>query len=278
MRLLAPDEGDLTDFYDRNPCLTLPCEDSEKTDWWRFTPYNWEETKYYILKMFALPLGAAVVFFFISLLISYNNPILHFISTILFFIGSIFLNSFNRERRRASRYEITVEDGLEDVTIPYDVAREEELFKFNLNKLSPTDPKFTIGFVGDIMMVPKHKLNFDDILPFFDDVNLIVGNLEGIVRDSKNKLGKQAHEPNIFDKLEPLLNPNRQLLLCLSNNHSSDYGNREFAASLEEIREKENIHVFGRYDTPNVFTNNFPINIVLTIYQPLFRDNLLPTM
>lgn len=261
MVLLAPDGTDLTDFYDRHPCLTRPCEDSEKTDWWRFSPYNWEETKYYILKMFALPLGAAVVFFFVSLLISYNNPILHFISTILIFIGTIFLNSFNRERRRARRYEITVQDGLEDVTIPYNVAREEDLFKFNLNTLSPTAPKFNIGFVGDIMMVPKHELNFDDILPFFDDVNLIVGNLEGIVRNSKNKLGKQAHEPNIFDKLKPLLNPNRQLLLCISNNHSSDYGNREFSDVVDLIRNQPNIHVFGRHDTPNVTTDTYPINI-----------------
>ena len=51
MGLKAPDGTDLKVFYDQNPCLNMPCEDSDETDWWRFTPYNWEETKYYIIKM-----------------------------------------------------------------------------------------------------------------------------------------------------------------------------------------------------------------------------------
>jgi len=261
MGLRAPDGTDLDIFYAQNPCLNSPCEDSDETDWWRFSPYNWEETKYYIIKMFALPLGASIVYFLIFILSLYNNPVIHITNSILVFIGGLFLNSYRRERRRAREYEITVADGLIDVPIPYDVTQEASLFKFNLNPLSPTAPKFTIGFVGDIMMVNKHELDFDPILPFFDDVDLIVGNLEGIVRNHRNTLGKQAHQLTIFDKLKPLLRTNRQLLLCLSNNHSSDYGNREFAASLKEIREQRNIHVFGRYDTPNVFTNNFPINI-----------------
>jgi len=240
MGLRAPDGTDLDIFYAQNPCLNSPCEDSDETDWWRFSPYNWEETKYYIIKMFALPLGASIVYFLIFILSLYNNPVIHITNSILVFIGGLFLNSYRRERRRAREYEITVADGLIDVPIPYDVDQEESLFKFNLNTLSPTAPKYTIGFVGDIMMVNKHELDFDPILPFFDDVDLIVGNLEGIVRNHRNTLGKQAHQLTIFDKLKPLLRTNRQLLLCLSNNHSSDYGNKEFAAS----RKSNHVNIF----------------------------------
>lgn len=267
MVLRAPNGDELTYYYDHYPCLTPPWRDSDHTDWWRFSPYDREETRDYFIRMLALPLGAALAFFFIFFLSSYNSPILHLTSTILVFIATIFLNSCIRERNRAREYEITVADGLIDVPIPYNVAQEHTLFKFKLNTIQ-NPHKYTIGFFGDIMMVNDHALDFDpQVLDFFDDVDLIVGNLEGIVRNNGDTLGKQAHYQSIFNKLHGLLRQNThnnlytQLLLCLSNNHSSDYGNREFDASLELIRDEPNIHVFGRHDTQNVTVIGHPINI-----------------
>ncbi|NVM45736.1 MAG: CapA family protein [Candidatus Lokiarchaeota archaeon] len=263
MVLKAPNGRDLTTFYNQNPGLTLPCQDSDETDWWRLSPYNREETKNYVLKLIALPLVASAAFFFIFILSLFSNPIIHLISTILVFIAALFFNSYTRELIRANRYEITVADGLIDVPIPYDINQEASLFKFNLNTIQ-NPHEYTLGFLGDIMMINNHELDFDPlVLQFFSDVDLIVGNLEGIVRASGDTLGKQAHCPSIFRKLQGLLGPNKPLLLCLSNNHSSDYGNREFDISLELIRNQPqaNIHVFGRHDTPNVTINGFPINI-----------------
>jgi hypothetical protein len=211
--------------------------------------------------MFGLPLLASAALIIICILGFWGNPILQLISSILSFIASIFLSSYTRELLRARRYEITVADGLIDVPIPYNVTQEASLFRFNLNTIQ-NPYNFTIGFLGDIMMVNDHNLDFDPlVLDFFSDVDLIVGNLEGIVRPTGDTLGKQAHCPTIFNKLQGLLGPNTQLLLCLSNNHSSDYGNREFDTSLELIRAEPNIHVFGRHDTPNVIIDAYPINI-----------------
>ncbi|MFX0075330.1 MAG: CapA family protein [Candidatus Hermodarchaeota archaeon] len=270
MVLNAPNGRDLTHFYNNKQCLTDTCQDSDHTDCWRFSPYDRAETRDYFIRMLALPLGAALAFFVIFYLSMYDNPIIHLTSTILVFVASIFLNSRIRERIRANRYEITAADGLIDVQIPYDIAQEANLFRFNLNTIQ-NPPEYTIGFLGDIMMINDHALDFDrSVLTFFDDVDLIVGNLEGIVRVPGDTLGKQAHEQSILEKLEYFLdqvnsitqlNHYPQLLLCLSNNHSSDYGNREFCASLELIRAQPNIHVFGRHDTSNVTINGHPINI-----------------
>ena len=261
-RLDGVNRTDLRAYYNANPGYVNNCGRNNNTDWWRFTPYNWQETKYWILKMVALPLAATVIFIFIFQigLGSFNDPIIQFISYILLFIANIFLTSYSREVIRAEMYEITVADGLIDVPVPYDINQEETLFRFNLNPIGPT--KFTIGFVGDIMMMRDYDLVFhNDIITFFNDVDIIVGNLEGIVNAGGHTLTTQAHLPTIITQLQSLLRHNTQWLLCLSNNHSIDFGNIELHDSLDLIRDEPNIYVFGRNDVPNVVSHNNPINI-----------------
>ena len=132
MMLRAPNGDELTFYYNNNICLTPPCRNSDHTDWWRISPYNREETKDYVIRMLGLPLLASGVFIVISILSFWGNPILQLTSSILSIIASFLLWSFIREQRRAERYKITAADGLIDVPIPYNVAQEANLFKFNL--------------------------------------------------------------------------------------------------------------------------------------------------
>ncbi len=262
MVLNEPNGTELNSYYTNNEGYNGNCEEEDKSKWWRFTPYDRQETIYWGIRLIALPLVASAFFIVVFYMGFYNNPILQHISVILIFVANIFLTSYARELVRARIYEITVEQGLIDVVAPYDVTREEELFKFNVN---PTSPKvFTIGFVGDIMMLKKFKLEFaPEVIQFFSDVDLIVGNLEGIVREKGHTLTTQAHKPIILKQLKELLPENARGLLCLSNNHSIDFGNIEFHDSLYCIQREQNIYAFGRHDVPNVINveDNFSINI-----------------
>ena len=58
------------------------------------------------------------------------------------------------------------------------------------------------------------------------------------------------------------MSPNINWLLCLSNNHSIDYGNKAFHESLIKIQDNLRINVFGRNDVNNVLSQELFINIV----------------
>ena len=97
---------------------------------------------------------------------------------------------------------------------------------------------------------------------FFEGVDIIIGNLEGIVTEKRARIPKQAHEnPPILCQLKSLLKHNTKWLLCISNNHSIDFGNSDFHDSLNKIQSDPRFDVFGRNDVPNVLVQNFPINI-----------------
>jgi len=265
MVLNAPDdnETELRSYYNANSGYDGSCTQNYKAKWWRFTPYDWQETKYYIIKMVALPIVAAVIFIIIFQvgLGSFNNPIIQLISTILFYIASFFFTSYSREVIRAEINEITVADGLIDEEQDPNnlIDATAPPFTIHLNKISP--PLFEIGFVGDMMMMRDHNLEFDnDIIDFFDGVKIIAGNLEGIVRIGGSTLTTQAHIPDIFTQLPRLLRNTTEWLLCLSNNHSIDFGSKEFIDSLNLIRDKPKIYVFGRHDVPNAINQSININ------------------
>lgn len=264
MVLSAPDENEtnLRTYYNTNSGYDAICTQKYKAKWWRFTPYDWEENKYYIIKMVALPLIAAVIFVIIFQigLGSFNNPIIQVISTILIYIGSFFLTSYIREVDRARRNKITVANGLIDELEDPNNLIDNRLppFTIHLNKISPV--LFEIGFVGDLMMMRGHNLLFDsDVKDFFENVNIIVGNLEGIVRIDGSTPLTQAHIPDIFTQLPRLLRNTTEWLLCLSNNHSIDFGSKEFIDSLNLIRVEPNLYVFGRQDVPNAINQDFNI-------------------
>jgi hypothetical protein len=125
------------------------------------------------------------------------------------------------------------------------------------------DPTLSIGFVGDIMMMREYKLTFDPLIKrFFDGVDYIVGNLEGIITDQIPSFTKQAHPEVILDELNELLTLNTKWLLCVSNNHSIDFGNTKFIDSINTIQKPNNIQIkqkfnaFGRNDVPRAFLND----------------------
>ena len=242
---------DLATYYTNNPDPIDPCNDSNDTDWWRFTPYGILETIKWVLKMLVLPGAIAAVIIILTLLTtgSFQNLTIGIIYTVLTYIGTVLVNISAREQFLANYHAIP----------------EEELLPSGpLNELEGVD--FKVGFVGDIMMMRKYLLTFNpEVKDFFSDVQIIVGNLEGIVTDLKCKFTKQAHPKThqnpILNILEKLLGNNSRWLLCLSNNHSIDFGNQEFRNSLVHIQAQNKIDVFGRNDTSNVFVQGKEINI-----------------
>ncbi|GAG77989.1 unnamed protein product, partial [marine sediment metagenome] len=208
----------------------------------------------------ALPLATTVIFIIIFQIGfgSFNNPVIQVISTILLYIANIFLTSFLRELARAALYRITLADGLIDERVdPNDhINLVEGAHTLTLNDIQ-LPAQYTIGFVGDIMMLKGHNLVFhSDITKFFKGVDIIVGNLEGIVNENNNALFAQVHLPKILLQLQDLLPHNVRWLLCLSNNHSIDFGNIDFHNSLMDIDQSQISYVFGGNDVPHVHHQN----------------------
>ncbi|MBY8991455.1 MAG: CapA family protein [Candidatus Lokiarchaeota archaeon] len=251
MSLTNRNGDDLETYYLGNPPRQSPCDNSTRTKWWKLSPYNCRETINYFLKMLVLPglVAGIIVLLMILTTGDIENFTLWVIITVLTYTGSIFISLYSRERYFTWFHRIQDESSL---VIPNP-----------LNEINET--KYRIGFVGDIMMMRGYQLRFsNEVIKFFGDVNegvkLIVGNLEGIIRNEDPSLTKQAHPSTILRQLSHLLRDN-SLLLCLSNNHSIDYGNQEFHKSLLIIQQTPKIDVFGRNDVPNVFVDNQKINI-----------------
>ena len=264
-------EVDLEEYYNSNPQPKYPCNDSEKTRWWCLTPYNCLETFNYFIKMLVLPGVIAGIIILIMILTTgaIDNLILLTIISILMYTGSFFISIFTREQTLAWLNKIRENDQVKIVRIQENYETQLVNTIDTLNSIK--DPKYIIGFVGDIMMMRDFTLRFDnDVKTFFKKdggVRIILGNLEGIVRNldppEDPPPTKQSHPPEILNQLNQLLlSNNTRWLLCLSNNHSIDFSNHEFHESLKYIQAKEKIDVFGRNDVPNVYIKGPPaINI-----------------
>ena len=245
--ILTNRDGDILDaYYGSNPDRLLPCDNGTRTRWWRLSPYNCRETINYFLKMLVLPGLIAGILILLMILTTgqIGNFILWVIITVLTYTGSIFIALYNREKYFAWFNRIQDESSL---VIPSP-----------LNDID--DILYRIGFVGDIMMMRDYQLRFsNEVINFFGDedegVDIIIGNLEGIIRDEDPGLTKQAHPPTILQQLSHLLRKN-SWLLCLSNNHSIDYGNLAFHDSLMTIQDTQKIDVFGRNDVPHVVVDD----------------------
>lgn len=238
----------LEKYYNDNPDPSLPCEKSDKTKWYLFTPYDCKETWYWILRMLVLPGGIAAILIFLLLFQFYNNFFLQLLSFGLTYVGSLLFIIFFWERRRTEKFQI----------------RDNRLLnegKETLNTIK--GDKVWIGFVGDIMKMRKYNLEFNPpVKKFFEKLPFIVGNLEGIIPKLKG-LTKQSHPEDILKDLEAILDSDCKWLLCVSNNHSIDYGNNKFFSSVKTIQEhkheqnqKKNFDVFGRNDTTKVFVDD----------------------
>lgn len=265
MVLTTDNDTELNAYYREQPNCEGHWNNDAITHWWHITPYGTHETIYWFVRYLTVP-GLGVGFIIAMMVLQYSdNPIYESLIYFLGTIGGFMVLDVVRERLRAIHYRIKDDEIKCEIKAKesYSPEEEEEEFTFNLNKID--DPKYTIGFVGDIMTMKDFNLEFhEDIKIFFKDVNLIVGNLEGIVSSTTEKtpLTKQRHRfPDILQQLGCLLSDNTKWLLCLSNNHSADFGNTDFHTSLNHIINRENFNVFGRNDVPNIFIRNKGINI-----------------
>lgn len=229
-----------------HPAPVAPCNNSTNFNCWG-SPYDLQETIYWIIKMLVLPGLVSILIIFLVILPTFENPIFEIANIILTPIASVFILIMARESTRATINRIPSNRLIPSGTI--------------LNNIV-VDESFKIGFVGDIMMMRKYDLIFDPAVKnFFNDVEVIIGNLEGIMINDDYHCSQQRHIPDILRQLEDLLSPNINWLLCLSNNHSIDYGNQAFHTSLIEIQTNPRFNVFGRNDVPNVLFQGQPINI-----------------
>jgi hypothetical protein len=148
-------------------------------------------------------------------------------------------------------------------------------FEFEYSKIKSDDVKYKIGFVGDIMKMGDYDLKFEKrIKKFFNDTEVIVGNLEGIIATDTNNRKKggiaaQSHNANILTQLKKIFNDsdgketNQKWILSVANNHSADYGVDSYLASLRLINNDEGFIPIGDYNTPNYsWTNNNNKNVI----------------
>ncbi|MHA1467846.1 MAG: CapA family protein, partial [Promethearchaeota archaeon] len=248
MKITHDGSKDLDTYYEEKPDLVHPCQPSDKIDWLCLSPYDRKETFYYILRMLLLPGGFAALIIFGALFGLYNNLIIQQLSFGLTYIGTLLISIYYWERGRENRFAIP----------------ESEVLKPGIFPLNPIKkPILSIGFVGDMMMMRKFLLTIDTpIKNFFRGVDFIVGNLEGIIINKKPFLTQQAHPEEILTPLASLLTNKSKWLLCVSNNHSIDFGNNKFNDSIKIIQNpnkpenQKKFIAFGRNDVHSAFIND----------------------
>ncbi len=116
--------------------------------------------------------------------------------------------------------------------------------------LNDIQPRFRIGFVGDVMEMKRYDLQFDtQVIDFFADVALVVGNFEATLTTMPKWVMNQRHNLEIMDQLRTLTSP-QKILLNYSNNHSGDFAFANFNYSIDRMA-WAGYNAFGRRDIPN---------------------------
>jgi hypothetical protein len=108
------------------------------------------------------------------------------------------------------------------------------------------------------MKMDEYDLKFEKrIQKFFGDVNLLVGNLEGIILTDNDAtkeggLASQKHKVDILKQLKRMVSTKKETetiwLLSVSNNHSADFGDEAFKYSRDLINKAPNFYAFGDLD------------------------------
>ncbi len=128
---------------------------------------------------------------------------------------------------------------------------EEGWREHKLDSLGSNYEKLNIGFVGDIMRIRDYELAFEKrLIEFFKDVDLVIGNFEGVITNKKSRINHQNHSVSILKQLPRLKIPNQNWLLCLSNNHAADYDLGDLKKTLY-ILKGNNYNVFGTETLPS---------------------------
>jgi hypothetical protein len=167
-------------------------------------------------------------------------------SQIIILFGLLLIMSYVRERLRACKYRIKNGQIKKQCIV--------------LNKIKKSC--FEIGLVGDIMRMKNvlrgYKLKFSpSVKLFFNGVNVIVGNLEGVITSQKGVLVNQGLQIKIIEELENLLaNQDSKWLLCVSNNHSADFGPATFNQSICKILKNTKFSIFGPKNAPKTLLKN----------------------
>lgn len=117
--------------------------------------------------------------------------------------------------------------------------------------MTERDPTTWIGFVGDISPLGRRDAAFDpDILEFFRDCSLMVGNLEGVITSQRRWPYRHNHTPRVFECLENI-KPLSSWLLSVANNHAADYGDGELNKTVETL-ENGGVRWFGTSHRPTI--------------------------
>ena len=161
----------------------------------------------------------------------------------------------------------------------------DESRKWNVKKVNEIDEGnviYNIGFVGDIMKMKDYDIIFDDnINRFFKGVDLIVGNLEGMIFDKKTfNVLRQKHKSKILGDLKTITKSPPNWLLCICNNHSADYKSKRFYETQKKIDEEDGFISFGERTQRQSYSPQKGINIVSgtmwnnykNIFASLFRE------
>lgn len=220
-------------------------------------PYNFRELIKWIFKHatvdFYYPFMLLIYFMFVTSVVTVFTRRVRAFWYIFFTIGFLIFAILFFQRMVKERIHKIENIG----KMNEDGWREFEFNDLNSNfpQLKPEETIYRIGFVGDIMKMEDYDLEFEKrIQKFFGDVDLIVGNLEGIILSDENIRGgvaAQHHKEDILLKLRKIFQTNGPQevnpiwLLCISNNHSADYGDKEFIVSKDLINQSDMFITFG---------------------------------
>lgn len=224
------------------------------------SPYGFVETVNWLIKHFIIDIFYPVVILFFLFVIFTIIPLEVLLALGIFLAISVVayaIRGIQRICNQMSNIGELNEDGWREHT-------------FNVLQ----NPRYSIGFVGDIMKMGKYELRFEKrVIKFFKNVNLMVGNLEGIITNKKwMGFTAQKHKISILKYLTSLGHDPHNWLLCTSNNHSSDFGNLEFQNSNKKIRDK-NYYVFGDLPDNQKFLFENDINLVSGTMWNNQKDN-----
>lgn len=119
--------------------------------------------------------------------------------------------------------------------------------------------KHRLAVIGDIMTVRSAGVEFGrNLRGFIKGSDYLVGNFEGTITDAVKPglslLFEERHAPKIIGVLADLFPPEKTCL-CVSNNHSGDFGKTEFFKSIE-LLEAEGFRLFGWVERPHIDIEN----------------------
>lgn len=119
--------------------------------------------------------------------------------------------------------------------------------------VSDAKPELTIVFAGDIM--PTHEAEFQvssGFKDFLKDADFLIANFEGVITETtKNApflISDRRHSKQIINILNDIF-PAEKTFLSVANNHSADFGKKEFISSVK-LLQSQGFSAFGYAGSP----------------------------